>query len=120
MDTIPFARPGSVFERINDLAAYAQLTPQEQYEYDQDLQVYRDYKNTISYAENQAEARGEAKGIAKGMATGMAKGMEKGMAKGRCDMISQMIQNGMPIDMIARYTNFTVEKIKDILNTKGE
>lgn len=108
MDTIPFARPGSVFERINDLAAYAQLTPQEQYEYDQDLQVYRDYKNTISYAENQAEARGEAKGMA------------KGMAKGRFDMISQMIQNGMPIDMIARYTNSTVEKIKEILNTKGE
>ena len=103
MDTIPFARPGSVFERINDLASYAQLTPQEQFEYDQDLQVYRDYKNTISYAEHQAEARGRA----------------EGRAEGRANIIVEMFRNGMSAELIARYTKLTTDKIREILSSSA-
>ena len=68
------------------------------------------------YLEGHAEGRekGMAEGIEKGMAEGLEKGIEKGMEKERVELAKRMKADGLPVEMISKYSGFTTEQI-DVL-----
>lgn len=67
---------------------------------------------------NSAERRGMEKGMKKGLEKGMEKGMEKGREKGHKEEKNQiarkMKSDGLPIDIISKYTGLSVEEIERI------
>ncbi|MDQ1349894.1 MAG: hypothetical protein QG657_195, partial [Acidobacteriota bacterium] len=60
--------------------------------------------------------QGMAKGLEKGMAEGLAKGLKKGYAKGlrenAKETAARMLEDGMPIETIAKYTGLSAAEIK--------
>ena len=75
------------------------LSKEERIKYDRALKRYRDMYNTITGAEAKGRAEGEAKG--------RAEGEEKIRNNART-----MKADGMPSDLIAKYTGLTVEEIE--------
>lgn len=94
--------------------------------YDDFWDAVRVENTLISDAVHKGMAQGMAQGMAKGMEQGMAQGMEQGMAKGmeqgevqgrrneRLEMARRMKGDGLPIEVIAKYTQLTEEEIKEI------
>ena len=66
---LPFKARKAVFEKLEDIADVASMSPEDRERYDNSVKVYRDYLVTMDAAEQ------------KGMKEGMEKGMEKGMKK---------------------------------------
>ncbi|HLP62527.1 MAG TPA: hypothetical protein VK186_27055 [Candidatus Deferrimicrobium sp.] len=66
--------------------------------------------------ERSATKRGLAKGMAKGMAKGLEKGLEKGLAKGLLkkakETAAKMLEDGLPIEAISKYTGLSAVEIK--------
>ncbi|GGK19150.1 hypothetical protein GCM10007084_48050 [Parabacteroides faecis] len=60
----------------------ANLSKEERIQYDEALKRYRDYKNTIDYAEERGIKKGFEQGIEKGLKQGMKQGKEQGMKQG--------------------------------------
>ena len=95
---------------------------EEREAYEDRLKWLRIEANTIKNYEQRGEARGRTEGVvegmAKGVAKGMAKGMAKGIAKGKNDekvvIVKKMLAEGFDIDVIAKITGLTAEKIKSI------
>ena len=86
--------------------------------YDESIKVYRDHLATMEFAKQTGFAQGKEVGFEQGMEVGFEKGMEKGMEKGECkkqeDIAREMKADGMPIEMIAKYTGLNEEKIIDL------
>ena len=67
-------------------------------------------------------AKGMAEGMAKGIEEGMAKGMEEGRAEGRAEGVEEnkrenarrMKGDGLPVELIAKYTGLSTEDIDSI------
>ena len=64
----------------------------------------------------QGMERGMAQGMARGMAQGMAQGMERGMAQGMAkaarENAQKMKSDGMPPELIAKYTGLDLDSIR--------
>ncbi|MDR1740521.1 MAG: hypothetical protein LBR38_01550 [Synergistaceae bacterium] len=56
-------------------------------------------------------AQGMAQGIEKGMAQGIEKGIAQGMAKGRAKVALSMLNDGLPLETVRKYTGFTDSEI---------
>lgn len=113
MDTLermPFKARKAVFDKLLEVADVANLSKDERVLYDEALKRYRDYKNTIDYAEE--------KGIEKGIKIGEAKGLAKGLAKGKAQEQRQIAANlktqGVDIKTIAQCTGLSVEEISQL------
>ena len=98
MDTIAFAHKGNIFNQLDEMAAYANLSPEDRLAYDTEVKAYRDMRGQLEYAED--------------------KGRAEGLAKGRAELIQSMFNVGMPIETIASIAKMTVDKIKQILSDK--
>jgi predicted transposase/invertase (TIGR01784 family) len=62
LDNIPDKLREKIFERIFSVAEIARLTPEEFRAYVDNLNSYRDLKNSLDYAEAKGEAKGRAEG----------------------------------------------------------
>lgn len=75
-------------------------------------------KTLYNSAERRGMEKGMKKGLEKGMEEGMEKGMEKGLEKGHEEEKNQiarkMKSDGLPIDIISKYTGLSVEEIERI------
>ena len=49
-----------------------------------------------------------------GMTGGIAEGLAQGKAEGKAEVVTQMLQEKLSLEMIARLTKLTVEQIKEI------
>ena len=127
----PKALQERVFKKLFKQAEIAQYNPVERRRYAASLKEYWDYNSIMETAARkgmkqgleqgiaegyeQGMAQGMAQGIEKGMAQGMAQGIEKGMAQGiettKLDTARKMKSDGMPIDLIAKYTGLTADEI---------
>lgn len=92
---IPLPLQSSLFEHAFHTAELAKFNDAQRDSYEQSLKVYRDLKNTMDYAIEQAEAKGLAQGIEKGILL-VAKNMK---------------QAGMPIADIAKLTGLNESDI---------
>ena len=58
--------------------------------------------------------QGMERGIAQGMERGIAQGMERGAENTRRETALSMLKEGLPVDMVARITNLSIEEIKTL------
>jgi len=76
------------------------------------------FVNAMSEKDKRLITESEAKGIAKGEAKGIAKGRIEGLAEGELKALrktaKQMKDDGMPVDVISKYTGLPQKEIKDL------
>ena len=105
MDTLermPFKARKAVFDKLLEVADVANLSKDERILYDEALKRYRDYKNTIDYAEE--------KGLEKGIRIGEA----KGKAEEQRLIAANLKKQGINIETIAQCTGVSVEEIEEL------
>ncbi len=85
MDRMRFTSHQDIFKRLDKVANYATLSPEERRQYEYDLKRARDYHAELAYARKEAMIEGRAEGHAEGMAQGRAEGRAEGMAQGRAE-----------------------------------
>ena len=101
MDTLermPFKARKAVFDKLLEVADVANLSKDELILYDEALKRYRDYKNTIDYAEE--------------------KGVEKGIKIGKTEeqrlIAANFKKRGVNTEMIAQCTGLSIEEIDNL------
>lgn len=95
MDTLermPFKARKAVFDKLLEVADVANLSKDERVQYDEALKRYRDYKNTIDYAEE--------------------RGIAKGLNEGKLQVAANLKKRGMDIQSISECTGLTEAEIE--------
>ncbi len=115
---------GKLKERVKEETVFSKYIRQLEI-----LSQLRDLQETISEEESkmaiiynleedirfkQGKAEGEAEGEAKGKAEGEAKGKAEGEAKGKLEIAKNMIQQGVELKLIAKYTGLLEKEIRQI------
>ena len=91
----PFKEKNDAFKRLLDVANLNAMTPHERAVYDENLKIYRDWRNTLEYAVEEAEM----------------KGMTKGKAEEQRQIAANLKKQGVNIETIAQCTGLSVEEI---------
>ncbi|MDR3328275.1 MAG: Rpn family recombination-promoting nuclease/putative transposase [Prevotellaceae bacterium] len=112
-----------VFEHVFTTAEIAKFTPTEQMAYDESLKNYRDLKNVIDTAVQEAKAEGKAEGIIEGKAEGIIEGKEEGIIEGIAigerkgieKVVLKAHKANVSIEQIQVMTGLTKEEIIKIL-----
>ena len=112
---MPFKARKSVFERLEQIVDIAALTKEEREKYDESIKVYRDHLATMEFAKQTGFDQGKEVGLAEGMAEGMMKGREEGIRDNQIRIARGMKADGMPIEMIAKYTGLSAEEVVDFI-----
>lgn len=94
LDRMPFKAQKAIFEKLLDVADLSRLNPQERAQYDATLKAYRDWSNTIRYAERKAKEKGWEEGKREGFEQGINQGIEQGIERGIEQGIEQGIKRG--------------------------
>ena len=114
MDTLermPFKARKAVFDKLLEVADVANLSKDERILYDEALKRYRDYKNTVDYAEEKGIEKGIEIGKAKGRIEGIAKGKAEGKAEEQRLIATNLKKQGINPETIAQCTGLSVEEI---------
>ena len=98
LQRMPFLAQDAVFKRLSEIAEVASLSKEDRRKYDESLKHYRD---TIAVMHGQ---------WLEGHASGMAEGMEKANRENA----RRMKADGMPVELIAKYTGLTIEEINSL------
>jgi len=92
----------AIFDRLEKVAAQANLSPEERLRFEEEWKTYNDYFNTIESA----------------MRKSAAEGREEGRAEGRAEVIHEqarrMKDKGYPTSDIAEITGLPVEEIEKL------
>jgi predicted transposase/invertase (TIGR01784 family) len=102
LDNIPARLRERVFEKIFAAAEIAKLTSEEYLAYIDSLNSYRDYENTLDYAE------------AKGKIEGKIEGKVEGKIEGKLEIAKNAKSLGFSIEQIQQLTNLSKEEIEKI------
>ena len=101
-DMSPFKEKNNAFKRLLDVANLEAMTSHERAVYDENLKIYRDWRNTLEYAVEEAEM----------------KGVTKGKAEGKVEEQRQIAANfkkqGVNVETIAQCTGLSVEEIDEL------
>ena len=97
-DMSPFKEKNDAFKRLLDVANLNAMTPHERAVYDENLKIYRDWRNTLEYAVEEAEM----------------KGMTKGKAEEQRQIAANLKKQGVNIETIAQCTGLSVEEIDEL------
>ena len=119
-DRKPEALVEPIFERLFQQALRANLTPEEDLEYERSMKQYLDSYNQIRSAHDQGHEEGHKEGLeaglAKGKELGIAEGKELGLAEGekkaKMETAKRMLKKGMSMDDIAELTGLTLDELK--------
>lgn len=126
---------GKEFDRLFEMAEFANFTSKQIKDYMEAEMYFNDYQNCINYAKKLAtqegyeegrikgeaegrakgEAEGRAKGEAEGRAEGMAEGEAKGRAEGRAEAIMNMYRSGISVDQICHIMHMEQAEIESII-----
>ena len=109
-DMSPFKEKNDAFKRLLDVANLNAMTPHERAVYDENLKIYRDWRNTLEYAVEEAEV----KGLKKGKIEGIAEGLAKGKAEGQRQIAANLKNQGVNIETITLCTGLSVEEINEL------
>ena len=105
-DMSPFKEKNDAFKRLLDVANLEAMTAHERAVYDENLKIYRDWRNTLEYAVEEAEEKGLKKGI--------EKGLEKGKTEEQRLIAANFKKQGVDIETIARCTGLSVKEIDEL------
>ncbi len=102
LERMPWMVQNAVFQRLSEIADVASLNKEERIKYDANMKAYRD---TIAVMEGQW-LEGHAKGIEEGHA--------KGIEETKHDNARRMKADGMPSELIAKYTGLDIETVNSL------
>ena len=102
----PKALQDRVFDKLFRQAEIARYTPEERRQYEASVKEYWDYTSIM----DTAYMKGEKKGLEKGL----EQGREEGRAEEKLTMASRMKADGLPIEVIAKYTGLTIGEISKL------
>ena len=105
-DMSPFKEKNDAFKRLLDVANLEAMTAHERAVYDENLKIYRDWRNTLEYAVEEAEEKGLKKGI--------EKGLEKGKTEEQRLIAANFKKQGVDIETIAQCTGLPVKEIDEL------
>ena len=131
---------GGVPRRLAEACEVAAFSKEKKLKYEFEKMNERDIRAQREYAVREGRKEGfengHAEGLAKGLAEGLAKGLAKGQTEGRAEgreegreegraegraegrneakteVAKAMLEGGMPMDQISRFTGLTEERIK--------
>ena len=125
LESIPVYLQQPVFEKLFNIAEYANLTKEEQMLYDQDLKHKWDNENVRAYVEKRGFEKGREEGLEQGLQKGLQKGrevgleqgfeqgIEQGFEKGIEQVARELKKMGVPLNQINIATKLPVEKIEN-------
>ena len=67
---------------------------------------------------NNGLSQGISQGLSQGLTRGIRQGRQEGELAGQKMIINRMIENNLPLDKIAQFIGFPIEKIQEILSTE--
>ena len=118
LDRMPFKAQKAVFDKLLEVADVANLSKDERVLYDEALKRYRDYKNTIDYAEERGIEKGRKEGIEIGVTKGLTKGLKEGRKEGKKEGVysvaKAMKEKGFPLLTITEVTGLSQAEIETL------
>ena len=102
----PAALQDRVFKKLFEQAEIAKYSVEERRQYEASQKEYWDYTSTLETAELKGEKKGEI--------IGEKKGLIKGEKKKAIDVAKKMKTDGLPVEMIAKYTELPPEQIEKL------
>ena len=85
---------------------YYDMSPEERHEYDEHINAIMIQNDVLNTA--------KLEGLTEGRAEGRAEGIEIGIEKNKYETAKQMKADGLPINIIQKYTGFTEEEIEKL------
>lgn len=115
---MPDALKEQVFNRLNELAAVANLSLEDRIAYDKALDRYRVSRIVEEDAREAGWKKGieegRAKGIAEGRAEGLTEGITRGITEERIRNARTMKEIGIPMEQIVKVTGLTETEIEEL------
>lgn len=108
MERMRFTSHQDIFRRLDKVANYATLSPEDRRQYDYDLKKARDYHAELAYARKEAILEGREEGRAEGRAEGLAEGREEANRQ----TAHRMIEMGFDLHQISAATGLSIEEIE--------
>ena len=102
----PAALQDRVFKKLFEQAEIAKYSVEERRQYEASQKEYWDYTSTLETAELKGEKKGEI--------IGEKKGLIKGEKKKAIDVAQKMKADGLPVEMIAKYTELPPDQIEKL------
>lgn len=102
----PVALQERVFKRLFEAASIARFTPRQLREYEDSVKAYRDIVNAVNTARTE--------GLEEGLEKGLEQGLEKGHEEEKMEIARKMKSDGLPDDIISKYTGLPIEEIKNL------
>jgi predicted transposase/invertase (TIGR01784 family) len=107
LDRLPDKLREKIFEKMFSVAEIAKLNKEEYQQYITSLNAYRDLKNSIDTARDEGKLEGKAEGL--------TEGIEKGKLEEKNETALKMLDDGMSIDIVCKYTGLSKEQVKEIM-----
>lgn len=101
-DMSPFKEKNDAFKRLLDVANLNAMTSHERAVYDENLKIYRDWRNTLEYAVEEAEEKGKIEGKA------------EGLTEAQRLIAANFKKQGIHADTIAQCTGLSIEEINEL------
>ena len=98
----PAALQERVFKRLFETAEIARFSESEMRDYEESLKNLRDLGNVLNTAKEEGRKEGRKEGI------------EEGEKRKSMEMALRMREDGMPLEVIAKYTGLSVEEIQNL------
>ena len=110
----PAALQERVFTRLFEQAEIAKLTPDERFDYEESVKVYRDLINVVRTAKQKGHRAGLEEGLEKGRAEGLEKGRAEGVLQAKIEDAMKMKRKGFSDNDIAVITGLSLEEVSQI------
>ena len=107
---LAFTNEIPLFMRLEEIASYSQLSPQQQIQYDDS------FNNYLAVLGNEAYNKriGFEQGIEQGRAEGLSEGLAKGAKVASVSIARSLKAMHIPADAIAKATGLTIDEINEL------
>ena len=114
--SLSFTNDIPLFKQLGKIASYSELTTDQQIQYDDSFNNYLAYMGQQEYKLKEGIKigwkEGEAKGRKEGRKEGRAEGRAEGAKAQAIESARNMKADGMPAEIIAKYTHLTISEIE--------
>ena len=114
MERMPFKARKAVFDRLEQIASKANMSPEERQQYENEWKIYNDYFNSIDSAKREGKEEGRMEGRIEGREEGRIEGREEGREEGIILVAQNLKRMGMTNEQIQQATGLTLNEIDQI------
>ena len=104
LDECPEKLNHGVFKKIFEISELRNMDDETRSKVIDKMTTERDLRNQMAYARKEA--------IAEGHAEGLAAGLEEGRAEGRAETIRQLLESGVPSEVIAKALDLSADEVE--------